>query len=158
MDEDGTTSAPGEAGDGREPGERRRRLERAPGERYADAPEASPDSGGRSAASSAGQAFVVAVVSAALIALLGGPLSLTVGLLAVAAVGGWLIGSLLRPAVATAVALAVGAVIVGLVGVWLFSRLEGGVLDPIAYLGAVHGPLVIVELALAGVAAAAATR
>jgi hypothetical protein len=157
MDDDGSRPGSGTGEARTQPGEQRRRLERPPGERYTEAaaPAASREEEPHAAL---GQALVVAAIAAGLIALLGGPLSLTVGLLAVAAVGGWLIGSLLRPRVGAAIALAVGAVVVGLAGVWLFSRLEGGVLDPVTYIAEVHGPLVIVELAVAAIAAGLATR
>ena len=52
---------------------------------------------------------------------------------------------------------AVATVVAGLVGVWLFGRIEGGVLDPIAYLDEVQGwPLVGLQL-LAGAGLAAAS-
>jgi hypothetical protein len=157
MDDDGSRAGSGTGDGGAQPGEQRRRLERPPGERYSETP-APAASRPEESSAGAGQALVVAAIAAGLIALLGGPLSLTVGLLAVAAVGGWLVGSLLRPRVGAAIALAVGAVVVGLAGVWLFSRVEGGVLDPMTYIAEVHGPLVIVELAVAAIAAALATR
>jgi hypothetical protein len=54
---------------------------------------------------------------------------------------------------------AVGAVVVGLLGVWLFGRIEGGVLDPITYLIEVEGPIVVgLCLVLGGGLAAAASR
>jgi hypothetical protein len=51
------------------------------------------------------------------------------------------------------------AVLLGLAGIWLFGRIEGGVLDPIAYFSEVQGwPLVVLELAAGGGLAAAASR
>ena len=90
--------------------------------------------------------------------LLGGPLSLTAGLVVVAAFVGWLVGSVARPGRAAAVVVAVGAVVVGLLGIWLYSRLEGGALGPVDYLLQVQGVLVPLELLAAGVTAAAASR
>ena len=45
---------------------------------------------------------------------------------------------------------------VGLLGIWLFGRIEGGVLDPITYLAEVEGPVVVVLCLLAGGGLAAA--
>lgn len=138
-----------------EPGERRPLLDRPPSERYAAAPEVAPESG---IARRASRALGAALVGAAVVALLGGPLSVTLGLIAVAAVIGWAIGSLARPSFSLAVGFAVGSVALGLIGIWLFARLEGGVLGLPEYLAAVHGPLVVVELAVAGVMAAGTVR
>jgi hypothetical protein len=129
------------------------RLERAPSERYAH--EQAPTARGRDQAT---RAVGVAVAGAAVIAFLGGPLSMTGGLLAVSVVVGIVLGSTLRPRTAVAVGLAVGSVVLGLLGVWLFSRLEGGVLDPLAYLADVEGPLVPIQLLLAAVSATASSR
>jgi len=68
------------------------------------------------------------------------------------------VGSFLRPSAGPAVALAIAAVVVGLLGVWVFARLEGGVLDPMAYLLQVHGPLVGLDLLAAGIAAFVGSR
>lgn len=129
------------------------RLERAPSERYAR--EQAPTAPGREGAA---RAVGVAVAGAALIAFLGGPLSMTGGLLAVSVVVGIVLGSTLRPRTAVAVGLAVGSVVLGLLGVWLFSRLEGGVLDPLAYLADVEGPLAPMQLLLAAFTAALTSR
>ena len=129
------------------------RLERAPSERYAR--EQAPTARGREGAA---RAVGVAVAGAAVIAFLGGPLSMTGGLLAVSVVVGIVLGSTLRPRTAVAVGLAVGSVVLGLLGVWLFSRLEGGVLDPLAYLADVEGPLVPIQLLLAAASATAGSR
>jgi hypothetical protein len=129
------------------------RLERAPSERYAREP--APTTRGRAQAT---RAAGVAVAGAAVIAFLGGPLSMTGGLLAVSVVVGIVLGSTLRPRTAAAVGLAVGSVVVGLLGVWLFSRVEGGVLDPLAYLADVEGPLAPLQLILAAASAAVASR
>jgi hypothetical protein len=144
-----------------EPGERPRRvLDHAPAERYAAAASAAAarartaDQPARRAARGAG----VALVGSLAIMVLGGPLSTTAGLVAVAALIGWLVGSVVRPAVGLAVALAVASVVVGLVGVWVYARMEGGVLGLTDYLGEVQGVLVPIQLLLAGGVAAATIR
>ncbi len=89
---------------------------------------------------------------------IGGILVVTAGLVVLAAFLGWLIGKLVaRPPRAALVG--VIAVLVGLAGIWLFGRLEGGVLDPIAYFDEVQGwPLVALQLLAGGGLAAAASR
>lgn len=146
-----------------EPGETRRTLERAPGERFLERERAATtpaDAGAGKAwqGSPLVRALAIGIGGAIVITLLGGPLSMTAGLVAVAAFVGWLIGAMARPGRAPAVAVAVGAVIVGLVGIWLFSRLEGGALGPIDYLLQVHGALLPIELLAGGLTAAAASR
>jgi hypothetical protein len=145
-------SADVESGDG--PTNRPPRLDRPPSDRYAR--EASPPAVTRR--TRVAQALGVAAAGAAAIAFLGGPLSMTAGLLALSVVVGLVVGALLRPATAIAVSLAVGSVVVGLLGVWLFARAEGGVLDPIAYFGDVQGPLAPAQLVLAALAAVASSR
>jgi hypothetical protein len=49
-------------------------------------------------------------------------------------------------------------VVLGLLGIWLFGRWEGGVLDPLEYLAEVQGFVVPLELLAAGGLAAAASR
>jgi hypothetical protein len=137
-----------------EPGDRRRLLDHPPSDRYGDVP-ATPEPGPARRASGP---LAAGLVGAAVIAFLGGPLSVTFGLLGVAAVTGWAVGSLARPSLGLAVGIAVGSVALGLVGVWLFARLEGGVLGLPEYLAEVQGPLVFVELAVAGVIAAGSVR
>lgn len=147
-----STDAPPPAG--REPGEPRRVLDRPPSERYATpaiVPEAGP-------ARRASRALATGLIGAAVIAFLGGPLSVTFGLIGIAAVIGWAVGSVARPSLGLAVGIAAGSVALGLVGIWLFSRLEGGVLGLPDYLAAVQGPLVLVELTVAGLVAAATVR
>lgn len=138
-----------------EPGERRRVLDHPPSDRYAVAPAALPAAG---TAQRAARALLAALVGAAVVAFLGGPLSVTFGLIGIAAVIGWAVGSLSRPSLGIAVALAVGSVALGLVGIWLFARLEGGVLGLPDYFAQVQGPLVVIELAVAGLAAAGTVR
>jgi hypothetical protein len=139
-----------------EPGERGRVLDRPPSDRYkeaAPAPSTDTPVSGR-----APQAVLAALVGAAVITILGGPLSVTVGLVGVAAVIGWAIGSIVRPSLGLAVGLAIASIALGLIGVWLVSRFEGGVLSLPDYLGQVQGPLVAIEIAVAAIVAAATVR
>ena len=138
-----------------EPGERGRVLDRPPSDRYATA---SPPPAEAPAGSRAPQALLAALVSAAVITSLGGPLSVTVGLVGVAAVVGWAIGSIVRPSRGLAIGLAIGSVVLGLVGIWLVARLEGGVLSLPDYLAQVQGPLVVIEVAVAALVAAGTAR
>jgi hypothetical protein len=143
-----------------EPGEPRRRLARPPGERFAgttvDEVGSAPET--LSPLGAAARSTAIAAIGAVLFTVLGGPLSITVGLVAVAAVVGWAIGSFVQPRVALATAVAVASVAIGLAGIWIFARSEGGVLDPITYLLEVHGPLVIVEFWAAAIGAWLAAR
>ena len=86
---------------------------------------------------------------------LGGILLVTAGLVLVAVFAGWLTGRLISPPARAAV-VGLAAVVVGLLGIWLFGRIEGGVLDPLEYLADVEGPIVVVLSLLAGVGLAAA--
>ena len=63
------------------------------------------------------------------------------------------IASTVRPHLWRAIGLAVGSVAAGLVGIWVYAGLEGGTLGLVDYLGQVHGPLVLVEIAVAAVVA-----
>jgi hypothetical protein len=146
-----------------EPGERppseRRGLERPPSDRYArsanDPPAEAAAPGGLSRTS---RAALVTLGGSAIVAVLGGPLSVTLGLLGVAIVIGVVVGSLARPNIALAVALAIGSIAIGLVAVWLFARFEGGALGIVDYLAEVQGVLVPLELAAAAIAAWIAAR
>ena len=80
---------------------------------------------------------------------LGGILAVTAGLVIVAAFLGWLLGRLISSPLRAAV-VGAGVVAIGFLGIWLVGRIEGGVLDPIAYLDAVEGPIVVVVSLLAG--------
>lgn len=86
---------------------------------------------------------------------LGGILTVTAGLVVVAAFAGWLTGRLVSPPGRAAI-VGLAAVAIGLLGVWLYGRIEGGVLDPITYLLEVQGPAVVVLSLLAGGGLAAA--
>jgi hypothetical protein len=106
-------------------------------------------------------------LAAVVIVLLGGLLGVSAGLLVVALVTGWGVARVMAGGPAggppgeaadrsrpwLAVAIAVGAVAAGQLGLWLFARLEGGVLSPIDYLAQTFGPLVPVQLIIGGVAA-----
>jgi hypothetical protein len=148
-------------GDRRPSGATRPTLERAPGERYR-APQSTP-ARPPSVARALALGVLVGLAGAAVLVLLGGPLSLSAGLLVVASAIGWAIArvvavnavvgpgpSRLRLAI---VGLALGSVVLGQVGLWLNSLAQGGVLGFVDYLVEVRGVLVPAEL---GVAAAAA--
>jgi hypothetical protein len=143
---DGTTN---------EPGERRPQLDRPPGERYRT-PAPDDASGTGSAVSWA----PIAVVLGGAIAytVLGGILTVTAGLVILAVFIGWILGRLVSPPALAALVGAI-AIVAGLLGIWLFGRVEGGVLDPIAYLDQVQGwPLVAAQLIGGAGMAAAASR
>ncbi len=156
---------PETAGTAPVPGERR--LARPPSDRYREA-EAGTTAvveppRAVSPARGIGLGLVVALGGAAVIVVLGGPLALTLGLIVVAGAIGWLAavavgfgaGATLpasRRAWAAA-ALAVLGVLAGQLGLWLYAASEGGVLSLPDYLGEVYGPLVPLELGLAGVVA-----
>jgi hypothetical protein len=160
------TSEPA-AGPTAEPGERRR-LEHPPSHRYQDADEpalATPAAEAPNEEASAVpvsrterilRGTAVALVGVLAVAVLGGPLSVTAGLVAVAGVIGLLTGMVVRPGKVIAAVLAVASVAVGLVGIWLFAGVEGGALPLLDYLAQVQGILVPIELAVAGAVAAAA--
>ena len=102
----------------------------------------------------------LAVVLGAAIAytLVGGLLSVTAGLIVVAVFAGWLVGKLVSPPLSGR-RVGLAAIVAGLFGIWLFGRLEGGVLDPITYLDEVQGwPLVALQLLAGGGMAAASSR
>jgi hypothetical protein len=138
------------------PGDRRPRLDRPPGERYRPAPPAADAGRARGRLDALLVPAALILGGAIAFVVLGGILLVTAGLVVLAAFLGWLTGRLVSPpALAAGVGLAV--VVVGLLGIWAWSRIEGGVLDPIAYLDEVEG-LAVVGLSLlagAGLAAAA---
>ena len=151
------------AGPSAEPGERRR-LDHPPSDRYADLGDEpaddSPDEATTPAIPPLTERILrgVAVGLAGVIAfaVLGGPLSVTFGLVAAAGAIGWIMGMVVRPGRAIAATLAVGSVALGLVGIWLFAGFEGGALGLVDYLAEVQGILVAIALAVAGAVAAAA--
>ena len=144
------------------PGERR--LERPPSDRYAPdtpAPPATVASG--SAARGVAWGALAGVAGAVATVVLGGVLSLSAGLLVVAAATGWAIGqavvlgggsSLARgPRWQIAVTLAAVGVVLGQLGLWLYARTEGGVLTLPDYLIQTFGLLAPVQAILALAAA-----
>ena len=155
------------------PGERR--LDRPPSDRYRPTPDAATahaTAGSVTAAASMTRAVlygsITAVIGVVIIVLLGGVLTLSGGLLAVAVVigrtvglgvvfgGGVEVGQPTRTWLAIGLALA--SVAVGQIGLWLYGRTEGGVLDPLDYLWQVFGPLVLFELVIAAFVAAWTAR
>jgi hypothetical protein len=156
MADDPLPNAPGE----RHPGERR--LERPPSERYIDAAiEGPPTTGSLARALALGAA--TAVFGAIAITVAGGLVTITAGLLVIAAVIGWAVavavasggGPDLAPRTQTALAttLTVAGIALGQVGLWLLGREEGGVLSLGDYLAETFGILVPIELAIAGLTA-----
>ncbi|HEX5824305.1 MAG TPA: hypothetical protein VFY18_07615 [Candidatus Limnocylindrales bacterium] len=128
-------------------------LDRPPGDRYVTA---------RSTRAATDQALAgirgpVVLVAGGTVAfvVLGGILTVTAGLVVLAGILGWLTGLLVRPPLRAA-AVAVVVVAAGLLGIWLFGRWEGGVMNPIEYFAEIQGIVVPLEfLAAAGMAAAA---
>ena len=107
-------------------------------------------------------ATITGLAGAALMVLLAGELAVSFGLLIIAALMGRFIGLALRtargaltPARARTIGLALATTVVGLaqVGIWLFARSEGGVLEFTDYLGQTFGLLVPLEFAIAAVIA-----
>ena len=136
-----------------EPGERRPLLDRPPGDRYvADQSETVRDPGRLDAV----LVPLALVLSTAVgFVILGGILGVTAGLVIPSTFLGWLTGRLVSPPSRAAV-VGLAAIAVGLLGIWLYGRYEGGVLDPIAYLAEVEGPIVVALSLLAGGGLAAA--
>jgi hypothetical protein len=101
-------------------------------------------------------------------AVLGGVLAVSAGLLVVAGVTGWAVAAALRAGAGPhldrarlgrpALVLATLAVAVGQLGLWLYARSEGGVLGPVDYLAETFGFLVPLQFVVAWVVAWAAAR
>jgi hypothetical protein len=134
------------------PGERR--LAHPPSDRYRLAAVPAPQgdaatSGPRGLALglSAGLAGAVAIV------VLGGSLTMTAGLVIVAAATGWVVGALLPGRSRTAVVVALAAVVIGQLGLWAYAQSQGGVLGPLDLLWQVYGGLVPIELLAAAILA-----
>jgi hypothetical protein len=139
------------------PGDRRPARDRAPSDRYRVSVQDDPS--GATQGGTIDQLLLptgLVLGTAVAFVILGGFLTVTAGLVIVAAFSGWLAGRLVSPP-GRAAAVGFGAVALGLLGIWLYGRIEGGVLDPIAYLVAVEGPVVVIAclLAASGLAAAA---
>jgi hypothetical protein len=146
------------------PGERR--LAHPPSERYRAAEEraraAEAEAGSEASASVArgvALAVVVAAIGTAAIVVLGGILTVTAGLVVVAAVLGWAVAlalrfgagsQLARPRrAAVAAVITLIAVVAAQVGLWQYAALEGGVLSLPDYLLEVFGILVPIEILVA---------
>jgi len=155
-DSDPSGRIPGDrsGGEASPPAPRRTVLDRSPGDRYQPAREVA---GSGRAVEALWAPLAVAVGGALAFVLLGGVMAVTAGLIVIAGLIGWLTGLLVRPPLRAAV-VAAGIVVLGLLGIWLFGRMEGGVLDPIEYFAEVQGFLVPLELLVAAGLAAAASR
>lgn len=102
---------------------------------------------------------MAAGVGALAITLAGGVMTITAGLLVVAALVGWAVAVAVVSGAATTLntdrrallsaVLAIGAVGLGQVGLWLLGRGEGGVLPLVDYLAETFGILVPIELLIA---------
>jgi hypothetical protein len=149
----------------REPGERRR-LDRPPGERYrstADATEPAVASAGVAPGRGLVLAALVGIAGAVLDVVLAGLLAVSSGLLVVALIVGRFValafrfgaGSTVSPrtTVLAAVLIALGSVFLAQLGIWLYARSEGGVLELTDYLGETFGVLVPLQFAIAGIVA-----
>jgi hypothetical protein len=168
LEDGGELDAPVRPAGGEVRPRQRAMLDRAPGERYLrGARRPGTDTGQAGTTGSAASArdlsavwppLAVVVGGALAYTVVGGILAVTAGLVVLAAFLGWLIGKLVAtPPRAAFVGLL--AVVAGLAGIWLFGRLEGGVLDPVAYFDEVQGwPLVALQLLAGGGLAAAASR
>ena len=150
------------------PGDRRpdRQLDRPPSERYRTEQAAVEAIAERPPfARGLAAAFAAAIAGAIAIAVGGGLLTITAGLLVVAAIVGWVVAvSLLLgagPAPAAdrarrrwiAALIALGGVALGQVGLWLIARGEGGTLGAIDYLAETFGVLVPAQLLIAATVA-----
>ena len=138
------------------------RLDRAPGERYRGGQPPSPagatppgdETPSPTTAILAG--VVVAILGALLFALLS-QVDLGFGLVAIAMFVGWAVALALvwngapipRRAVIGAT-LGAGAIVVGLLLAWGWGRLEGGALDPLAYVNERFGVFAWLEVLAAG--------
>ena len=148
--------------------EGRPRLARPPSDRYRgeaaeEVAEDAPTDEGASPARGIAYGVVAAIIGALVILFLGGVMTLSAGLLVVAAVVGRAVGQATVVGSGTtieprrrrwvSVSLAVGGVILGQVAIWLYARTEGGVLTLPDYLGQTFGILVPAELVLAAIVA-----
>jgi hypothetical protein len=142
------------------PGERR--LAHPPSDRYKTAePDRAPEGpppGVASLVRGLPLATVAGLIGAAVITWLGGVLTVTAGLVVVAAASGWAIGASLRRHRVLAVSLTVLALGLGQAGLWAYGRSEGGVLAPLDYLSQVYGGLVPLEFAAGSITAWIAAR
>lgn len=145
-------------------GGERRRLDRAPGERYAKAGGGSGGSGGGHGRPGVIRAFLVADAGALAFFLLG-LLDLGAGLLVVAAFIGWVVALALvwagRDAIAVSrtrmgVAAMLGAwsIVAAILVDWVYALIQGGVLGPLDYVVQRYGIVALLSVVVAaGVAA-----
>jgi hypothetical protein len=140
----------------------RRTLDRPPAERYGGTPPARGSVGTRGSGQPAPHvtsvraqqvlpALGITVIGALAILVLNVVLAITTGLLAVAAVTGYLLGQVLRWRL-LAIVFAVGAILVATTATWLASLAQGGVLGPADYLAQTMGlllPALVVAAAIA---------
>ena len=107
-------------------------------------------------------ALLVALGGAAIMVLLAGQLAVSSGLVIMALIIGRFVGLGLRmtrgalsPGRARALAgvIAIAGIVIAQVGIWLYARSEGGVLELADYLGQTFGLLVPLEILLAAVVA-----
>ena len=157
----------------RAPAQRSRRLERAPGERYAQS--VTRTTGSASSASGPSRAAATAAIGStvgggALVVGILGSFDLGAGMLVVATVTGWAVALAvvwaipvrpvgrpwLRPVAAAL--LAAGSMVGGLGLLWAWALVEGGVLGPVAYADARFGPLAPLLVLAAGAVAAVRAR
>jgi hypothetical protein len=140
------------------PGERR--LSHPPSDRYRSAASDLAPAPAPVASPVRGLAFGVAAALAGAMAItvLGGILTVTAGLVVIAAATGWTVGIVMPGRRRTAVALALLAVALGQLGLWAYAQSEGGVLGLVDLLWQVYGGLVPLEFAAAAVSAWIATR
>lgn len=144
------------------PGERR--LAHPPSDRYRVAePAPPPDDPAASVARGVGLAVAAALVGAGALTVLGGVLAVSAGLIVVAGAAAWVVAIALRAGagvrlersrrVPLAIGLALASVALGQLGLWLYGRSEGGVLEPLDYLAQVYGPVVVLEFLAAWIVA-----
>ncbi len=152
-------------------------LSRAPGERYRPAGAGSSAPAGSAPGPVRGALTVLIVTAAGSgVFAVAGSFDLGLGMLVIAAFIGWAValalvwasparafpglgGARRSPRRAMVAALVgAGSVIVGLLALWVWSRLEGGVLGPIAYADARYGLLAGVQILVAAVIAGIRAR
>jgi len=175
MDDDEPAPAARRPADSVEPGDRApadrapRRLDRAPGERYAIGASNASRPGQSTTAPGHGAtvaAITVTIVGGAVLVGVLGSFDLGPGMLVLSAFIGWAVALAviwampvwradrrwLRPAIGAL--LAAGSVVGGLLLLWAWALVEGGVLGPLAYADARFGLLApVLVLAAAAVAA-----
>ncbi len=164
-------------------GGERRRLDRAPGERYGKGGSGAGGAGGGGAGDGAGatrglgggpgreaviRAFLVADAGA-LAFFLVGLLDLGAGLLAVAAFIGWVVALALvwsgrdeipraRTRMGIAAALGAWSIVAAILADWVYAMIQGGVLGPLDYVAQRYGIVALLCVAAAAVMAAVRAR